>query len=289
MKKLLLCIAILCCKGISAQLYTAGTHYSNYHDIVPDSLLKYSVTPYSEQSYSLNIFGNAGYELKFQTRGAVSSGGSASYIFITSLNPNIYIRFGRYDSVWVPGESRYNITRVAKPLMNGDVINAQDAVWMRDTLYLTDHSGHGGGNKNVNDFVGGDKFLGVKYVKKDYNNGDSELYGWIWMRCIAEDSCYVKEYSRMGPTTGLVKFGEAVLHMYPNPVSGSFYISGMPFREFSADGLSIYDLLGNRVGFRYNRQGDRTEIIMDQNPAGLYFLTYEYNGASYSGKLVKNR
>src|SRR6476620_2188715 len=96
---------------------------------------------------------------------------------------------GRLDSVYAPGSSSWVVTKIAKPLSAGDQVNAGAAMWDNSMLYLTDHSGHNGGNKNVNDWVAGDKYLALKY-----QSGATITYGWLRVQCPSEDSCYVKDF-----------------------------------------------------------------------------------------------
>src|SRR4051812_25074380 len=128
MKKLLLPILFGSYLQVSSQAYTAGTPYSNYHDIVPDSLLTYQYYPSVYRTYSLNIFGSTGPELEFTSIGSVSSGGSQAQIKIRTINPDVSIRFGRWDSVWVPGSQSWYVTKVAKALLSGEQINAANAI-----------------------------------------------------------------------------------------------------------------------------------------------------------------
>ncbi|MCW3075644.1 MAG: hypothetical protein JWO32_253 [Bacteroidetes bacterium] len=186
MKKLIFSAFILSFFKISSQSYTAGTQYPGYVNIT-DTLLNYKTSPFTQETYSIDVFGSVATDIEFMARGSVSSGGSQAFIRVTSLNPNVYISLGRIDSVFVPASSNYNVTNIAKPLNAGNVINSAGAVWDNTTLYLTDHSGSGGGNKNVNDFVGGDKYIGLKFVSPGANS-----YGWIRVSCISQDSCTLK-------------------------------------------------------------------------------------------------
>ena len=190
MKKLLLPILLGSYFNVNSQVYNAGTAFSVYNDINPDTLINYSF-PYTNETYGISVFGNSSNDIELTAHGAASSGGSDAYIKVTSLNPNVYVLFGRWDSVqYMSAPYNWNVTKVAKPLNQNDPINTNGAIWKNDTLYLTDHSGHSGGNKNVNDWIGGNKYLGIKY-----QNGSIIKYGWIRLQCTAEDSCYVKDFS----------------------------------------------------------------------------------------------
>jgi hypothetical protein len=280
MKKLLLPVLLVLSQLSNSQSYTAGTHYNHYHDVFPDSLLYYTVAPYTHKTYCLNIFGT-GNDIMLTAHGAVSSGGSGAYINVTSLNPDVYIRFGRWDSVYVPANSNWYVTKVAKPLMSGDIINATAAKWDNTMLYLTDQSGSGGGNKNVRDFVGGDKFIGLKYVNiNNYNNAE---YGWIWVRCASMDSCYVKEYSRNSLPVGIGEIGRYTSIIYPNPVTDYFYVSAV------ADPFSciLTDISGRNIPVDASIEGDGLKIGLQNVSTGIYFFHYNSGGVEMTKKIVK--
>jgi hypothetical protein len=280
MKKLLLPVLLVLSQFSNSQSYTAGTHYNHYHDVFPDSLLYYTVAPYSHKTYSLNIFGT-GNDIMLTAHGAVSSGGSGAYINVTSLNPDVYIRFGRWDSVWVPGNSNWNVTKVAKPLMSGDVINAAGAMWDNTMLYLTDQSGSGGGNKNVRDFVGGDKFIGLKFINiNNYNNAE---YGWIWVRCGSMDSCYVKEYSRNSLPVGINEIERYTGSIYPNPVTDHFYVSGVVDRS----SFTLTDVSGRNIPVTSAVEGNGLRVSLQNVSTGIYFLRYNTDSNEVTKKIVK--
>lgn len=190
MKKFLLPILFASYLNANSQVYTAGTMFSVYYDINPDTLLNYTVYPYTNKSFGFNLFGSASDDLEITAEGATSPGGTSAYFSIRSLNQNVYIRFGRLDSVYIPAYNFWDVTKIARPLNAGDQINTPAAIWDTTLLYLTDHSGYGGGNKNVNDWIGDDKYVGLKY-----QNGNTVTYGWIRVQCVSKDSCYIKDYS----------------------------------------------------------------------------------------------
>jgi len=285
MKKLLLFMLTGYSFGLLAQAYTAGTHYSNYHDIFPDSVVSYQGSPYSSESYSMDIFGTSAPDLAITARSSVSSGGSQELIMITSLNENLFIRFGRWDSVYYPGSMSYQKTKVARALEAGDTINAAGAVWDNTELYLSDHSSAQGGTKNVNDFVGGEKYIGLKFIDIDKYNAVE--YGWIHVRCIDVDSCYVKEYSRVAVVTGVYEIDQKSIRLYPNPAKNHFYIFDNN-ASFHPGSVKIMDLLGRPVSCTTTVEGEGIIVnIPEGMPAGCYFVQFDSGGKTISKKLVK--
>ena len=106
MKKTVLCLLVAAGLQSSAQTVAAGSTLTTYHDVYPDTLLNWVYYPFTHETYSVDIFSSVAFDYRFDALGATSSGGSSAYITITSLNPDMYMRFGRFDSIWVVGESR---------------------------------------------------------------------------------------------------------------------------------------------------------------------------------------
>jgi hypothetical protein len=283
MNKLLLLILTGLCFHVKSQIYNAGTMFEVYNDISPDTLLNYKVTPYTNETFGLNLFGDPANDIEFTALGAVSSSGSSAYINVRSLNSNLYLLFGRWDSVFVIGTSGWDVTKVAKPLMVTDPIDAPDALWDNGTLYLTDHSGHSGGNKNVNDFVGLEKFIGIKY-----ENGNNFSYGWIRVKCPNEDSCEIKDLSYSQIIIGIDEKGEGAVQVYPNPSTGNFFITNTDVASFDAGKLSLTNVFGQSIAFNYEVKGQDIKIITEEDLLqGCYFLKYNSRTGSFSKKLVK--
>jgi hypothetical protein len=184
----------------------------------------------------------------------------------------------------VPADSNWDVTKVAKPLNAGDPINPMNAAWDATTLYLTDHSGHGGGNKNVNDFVGGTKYVGLKY-----QNGSNTSYGWIRVQCMSEDSCLIKDLSfttSSGPTA-LKEIAVTEPVIYPNPSVSAFYLNNLS-SSFSEKNLKISDALGNNIPFKLSHQDSGVKIELPASlPEGCYFLRYDSEGYSCTKKIVR--
>jgi hypothetical protein len=265
-----------------AQTFTAGTMYPQYTDIVPDKLVGYQVTPYTHNVYDLDIFGDSTNDLEFIAHGAVSSGGSSAYLAVQPLDPNLSITFGRLDSVFVPASSTWYVTKIAKPLNAGDAINGSSVIWEDTLLYMTDHSGSGGGNKNVNDFVGGDKYIGLWY-----QNGSSSWYGWIRVNCFSEDSCYVKDFSYSVASVGVTEIKAQDLVIYPNPVNDILYVDGLDANALETARFRLSNIYGQDVEFSSRIVGNRLGIDMQDAAPGCYLLSYTSGKTIISQKIIK--
>ena len=268
MKKILLFFLLLVFISLKSQVYNAGTKFTIYKDIVPDSLLYYTVFPYSDRSYTISLFDDPLAAVRISAHGAVSSGGTAAYISILSLNHNVAIRLGRLDSVLVPAYNFWNVTKVALPLNKGDVINDPKAIWDTTLLYLTDHTGYGGGVKDVNDFIGGDKYIGLKY-----QTSSTSRYAWIRVQCVSKDSCYVKDYSYTTSALAIKKQEQSEIKIFPNPTTNAFYLKNVNSENFDISTITITDMLGNEVNFNCEAKTNDIRINLDRNlPEGYYLL-----------------
>ncbi len=222
MKKLLLLPILICSQfPVFCQAFTAGTVFINYQDFNPDTLLSYTVAPYTNETYGISLFGDLANSIEFTAHGAASPGYSAAYIRVATVNPNIFFYYGRIDSVFLPTTNTWNITRIAMPLNDGDSIDAMNALWDSTMVYLTDHTYSDGGNKDVNDWIGGHKYLGVKY-----SDGPYLAYGWVKLHCVSEDSCYLKEFSfsELNISVGTKEVANNIM-IYPNPINTHFYLN----------------------------------------------------------------
>ncbi|MCW3105126.1 MAG: hypothetical protein JWO09_3566 [Bacteroidetes bacterium] len=267
---------------MGAHSQNAGTVFPVYTDITPDTLINYTIVPYSDETYDINLFGDASADIQIKANGAVSSGGTAAYISVYPLNPDVLIRLGRLDSVYVPAYSLWYVTKVAKPLNAGDPIDPPGAMW--DTMqYISDHSGYGGGNKNVNDWIGGDKYIGLKY-----QNGSTTAYGWIRVQCPTEDSCYVKDFSAMPSTVGINEQSVQEMLIYPNPVNTGFYLKNIHTNTFDLSKLKLTDMYGKDLKFTAEPMLGEIKIGLDESlPDGCYMLQYISTDRLFSQKLVK--
>lgn len=282
MKKQLLIAAALGLFSIAkSQVYTAGSVLSVYNDINPDKLLNYSVTPYTHNTYSIDIFGGTQYDVEMVAHGAISSGGSGAYISISSLDPNVFISLGRLDSTWVPATSTWWVTKIARPLNTGDAINSGTAVWDNTQLYLTDQSGSGGGNKNVTDWIGGDKYIGLKY-----QNGSVTDYAWIRVQCTSQTDCYIKDFSTTSMSSGIAQYAEDAVSFYPNP-AGSYAI--VRAKNIQSEGQPLLtDVFGKMVRCDYEMNAQGLKLNLESVPQGCYFLTLPLSGGNtVTKKIIK--
>jgi hypothetical protein len=278
MKKLLLPILLGSYFNVNSQVYNAGTNFSMYQDIIPDTLLNYSF-PYSNETYGIKLFGNSSNDIELTAHGAASSGGSDAYIRVTSLNPNVYILFGRLDSVqFMSPPYNWDVTKVAKPLNQNDPINTVGAIWNDSILYLTDHSGHSGGNKNVNDWIGGNKYLGIKY-----QNGSIIKYGWIRLQCTTEDSCYVKDFSysttqytvsvSASPSNGGSVIGGGTYNSGASVTVIATANSGYTFTNWTENS----NVVSLSSSYTYTVTGNKTLIANFSQGTGIYNLQVDNN------------
>lgn len=269
------------CLNTIGQVYNAGTQFSNYYDIAPDSLLHYTVYPYTNQSFGLKLFGAASNNIQFYANGAASPGGTSANISVKSLDQNISLRFGRWDSTYIPAYTYWDVSRVAQPLNMNDPINGTGAIWDTSLLDLSNHKSWGGGTKNDNDWVGADKYIGLKYQYLTILQ-----YGWIRVQCPSADSCYVKDYSYTSPVqTNVKELTSQKLTIFPNPANTVFYIQAENTGNLK---IEILDLLGNKINFIPEAHPGQVKIQLDANlPNGYYLVQCSIGNDFAVGRLVK--
>ncbi|MES2593631.1 MAG: T9SS type A sorting domain-containing protein [Bacteroidota bacterium] len=284
MKKFLFIPILIChCFCAHSQVYNAGTMFAHHQDINPDTLVNYTVVPFTNETYGIMLFGDVLNSIEFTARGAVSSGGSAAYLNVNAINTNIHFCYSRLDSVYVPSDTSWNVTKIAKPLNAGEQLDTSTLLWDSTTVYFTDHSGSGGGNKNVNDWIGLDKYLGMKYI-----NGNNVAYGWVKVHCVSEDSIYIKEFSFseiVSEISGIKEISQNETMLYPNPINTYFYLDGI--NDFTS--IKLTDLYGKEIKFNSEIHNSKIRIEPAQLlPNGYYLLQYiQKNGKPFSGKLIK--
>ncbi|MGZ3942850.1 MAG: T9SS type A sorting domain-containing protein, partial [Bacteroidia bacterium] len=140
------------------------------------------------------------------------------------------------------------------------------------------HRGWGGLKKNVNDWIGGDKYIGMKY-----ENQSTIIYGWIRVQCKSADSCFVKDYSFNTNSFGTMKQKENAVSVFPNPFQQAFLIEG----NKAITELKIIDIFGQDIGFTTTQADHRTKIDLENNPPGCYIIKCRVNDETYARKIIK--
>jgi hypothetical protein len=285
MKKLIL-LSTLASSFFSAisQTNNAGEMFSIYQDINPDTLLNYTVAPYTNETYGLSFYTDLVNNLKFTARGAVSSGGSSAYISVQSLDPHLFLASGRIDSVYVPATTSWNVTKIAKPFSMGEALDDMNIAWDTTQLYLTDHSGSGGGNKDVNDWIGTDKYIGLKYM--DLND---TTYGWIRIECVSEDSCYIKDFSYSALSLSIKNTLQNKVIMYPNPSAGICYLKNQHGTTFDIEELELTNINGQKIKFTSVLSNGVLRLNLKGLAPGIYTLRYKQGDTIIHKQLVKER
>lgn len=251
--------------NMNSQTYTAGTAYSQYHDINPDQQMHYVYFPLTHQIYDLNVFGDTTKEIEFVADGSSSPGGSSAYINIKSLDPHVFILMGRLDSVYDSTSTSWLVTNVAKPLHMGEVINSPSANWVSGMLYLTDNSASFGWSKHVNDFVAsGDIYIGLKY-----QSGSTTTYGWLRVAFPAADSAFVKDFAFPG-AVGIEENAIEKMKVYPNPVT---HVINIENGNRDIQRIELMNLTGDLLDLKYDTYSSIIQLnLNDDIPPGCYFL-----------------
>jgi hypothetical protein len=285
MRKILLCaIALGSSVAGFSQTFTAGTMYPQYTDINPDQLMYYVYFPYIHLDYNIDMFSPAGDEIQVTSDGASSSGGSSAYINIKCLSPDVYVSMGRLDSVYDSTSTSWLVTKVAKPLNAGDPINSSGAVWVNAMQYISDHSASFGWMKDVNDWIGGDKYVGVKYM-----GTAGTWYGWIRLQCFKKDSCYVKDFSSAMTGVGVGEIAGEQMTVYPNPVKDAIYLDKTDAAAFDVNKLRLTDLAGREIKFNTEIAVDRVKLVTAELADGCYLLNYTDERSSWSRKIIVSK
>ncbi|MEI6823855.1 MAG: T9SS type A sorting domain-containing protein [Bacteroidota bacterium] len=263
-----------------SQIYKTGDIFPTYIDINPDTLLNYhcSSGPSSIVDYYFNMNGGSQYDLKITAYCEIGLASQYRNISISCLNPDFYIRFGRYDSVYNNNQSGWWVTEVAKPLQYGDTINSMFSIWSNSYLYLTDWSQETGNSKSIVDWVSIiDEYIGIKY-----QNATDTIYGWIRVNCSSTDSLYIKDYSFGALTPNIQSFELVNFNIYPNPTPDNLNIETNSNTE---QRLEITNLIGQTV---YTSYIYRKGIINTSSFAkGVYILKLSSDKETIVRKFIK--
>ena len=280
MKKILFIFFILPTL-INAQIYKAGTQFSNYIDIIPDTLINYSC-PYSPlESYNIDVNADSQNDFEISAKCIDALGGGGKRINITPLNAHSYTRFGRYDSIYDNYVLYWRVTKVAKPLYSGDTINSATAKWDSLGLSLTNNSWGLGGSINIYDWVStNDLYIGIKY-----QDVSSVIYGWLRVNLPGNNKCFLKDYSFSvcSLCVGIREYNLRNIKIYPNPSSTSLHIESDQFFENSE--IEIINSLGQLI----LKLPYANSIDVAQLSTGFYSLKIvSQNKETYNYKFIKN-
>ncbi len=200
MKKVVLLLTLLTGWVNSYSQILAGHELWAYTDIIPDTLIDYvgCTTNTVIENYYIDINEDSQNDFRINASCSGGLGGQSRSITITPLNPDMFIRLGRIDSVYNNYQSYWQVAKVAMPLYYGDTINPDDAEWNSLPMFLTLSSNSAGTFQFVNDWVDTiDEYIGIKY-----QTISDTTYGWIRVYCPNAGRCYVKDYSFGTPTPG---------------------------------------------------------------------------------------
>ncbi len=289
MKKIVIVITLVNLYFFSnAQIYKTGDLLNLYTDIIPDTLINFgSGMTSTNESYYFDFNNDLINDLELNAYFSHALGGNTAYIKLVPLNTNLFMRYGRTDSVYNPLYNFWLISQVAKPLLCSDTINSLTAKWKNINLYLTNYSGSGGFYSNVNDWVSTNNFfIGIKYVTTLDTN-----YGWIKVNC-SGSKCLVKDYSSTffnASSVYEIKESENALLISPNPATDAMYIQSTQ-QTFIKETPILYDIKGQKVSceFMYiNSHTYKTDV--SDIAQGVYFVFVQTNNGYLRKKVIINR
>ena len=263
-----------------SQIYKTGDIFSTYIDINPDTLLNYhcSSGPSSIVDYYFNLNGDSQYDLKITAYCEIGLASQYRNISISVLNPDFYIRFGRYDSVYNNYQSGWWVTEVAKPLQYGDTINSMFSIWSNSYLYLTDLSQETGNSKSIVDWVSIiDEYIGIKY-----QNATDTIYGWIRVNCSSTDSLYIKDYSFGALIPNVQSFESVNFNIYPNPAPDNLNIETNTAKKIK---LEIINILGEPIYTSFIN--NKITIKTTNWQSGIYFIKLYTDKETVVKKFIK--
>ncbi len=249
----------------------AGHELTLYTDIIPDTLI--NGICHSSAYYETYSIDNS---LEIKSFCSTSPGGTDEYTYITPLQPNVYIRSGRIDSVYNNFGAYWMIACVAKPLYYGDTINSSDAEWKSITQYLVKVYSASGSSQSITDWADtSDKYIGINYQTTTGN-----IYGWI--RLNWSNGALVKDYSFETNQTGINILEANIFTLYPNPATTTLTIQSTPnsYRDNSPQTtVTIYNAQGQVVSYTLSRgecvslsAGKGCVLDISPFPTGLYYL-----------------
>ena len=280
-KLILIAFSLLISFNLQSQIYLAGNHLGEYVDIIPDTLMNYTCPTGigSTEDYYFDVNGDSQNDFKLNATCDPWVSDKYRYIYIASLNPDSYIRFGRYDSVYHSYNDYWWVTKVALPLQYEDTINSVYSKWDSTYLYLTDNSFTTGTFKTVTDWIStNDEYIGIKY-----QNTTDTIYGWIRVHCPSLDSCYIKDYSIVSLIQNTLDFESGNFNIYPNPATDKIYIVRTNNNTMA---VSLFDMIGKQVREEIKSKTQSTKIDVSNLQKGVYILKITINNNSLNKKII---
>jgi len=251
----------------NAQSYYAGTILNGYYDVNPDTSLEYQY-PYKDERFNINMFGTSGDELRIQAFCSAGLGGGSFFISVKPLIPNLYLTFGRWDSLYHNFYNYWMSAKIAKPLNLGDSLNKSTFKWDTTSMYITNGSGLAGTYFNVTDWLGAtDKYIGLKY-----HTGTTIEYGWIRLNCLNGAKCYVKDYSATVNFSGVSELSKSQLSFYPNPSNGLLYINCEKEKKADILSITVTNVLGEKIPVLIEDTSIGYQLFFSENLTDGYYL-----------------
>jgi len=255
---ILICFIILFSNESRGQFAIAGIPGLWYFDVSPDSLLDppYNLGAYFDE-FDIDINQDGGKDLKIKSYVAVSSGGNARHIIVSSLNSSITFYWGKTDST----NAGTHIRDMLKMYDVGDTISTGKFI---NSGYLTYSSTSGGSTTISPDWIGaGDKFFGVKY-----QDSVNTYFGWVKVNVSGYKTCLVEAYSLEEDIESIQKQNVSFIesNVYPNPSINQLFIETEIYPNLF---VKIYDITG-RLVFINRLQNNNTSIDVSSFNPGIY-------------------
>jgi hypothetical protein len=258
-------LSFIVCKAANAQVYKAGTIYSNYYDIAPDTLLNYSLagSHVDDESYYIDVNGDLISDLRLR---ALAVGGpwiAWGYIRIIALNSNVLIRLGRLDATG---------NNVALPLGINDSINSKVAIWDTTLMMISLRNQNMSGTFQILDwYTNNDQYIGIKYQAPS-----DTIFGWIRVDTYQPSSysanCFIKDYSFQSIYAGIKEHKINKIKIFPNPVSNIMNLTDEK-NNFQNSEIEIANYFGQTVlKTEFKNQIDVSELA-----SGFYTLLIKDN------------
>jgi hypothetical protein len=281
MKLKLLYIFIFCSfLNLRSQIFYAGTAFSGYTDVVPDTALDIITTCPNpnmgcRETFSLTMFGSTTPNIVIYSHySTIGFGGQYRFFRVDVLDPDLSVRFGRTSTCC------YGTVQVAKPLVFNDSINSITATWNSFGQDLINTGSNSSGSNTITDFVASnDQYIGIKYQTP------TDLgYGWIRVNGINSNRLLIKDYSWTTFPLGINETKILNAAIYPNPFSDELFIDNSDHEK-----IQLFDCLSGEINIRTEISENRTRLLIDPElPKGIYYLKVSAKDGSFVKKLIRS-